>query len=144
MFAVLALSMSFAACGSDDDDVSTPYSSNPAQSAAGTYTGTWTRTQVGETTQETAEGTLTIEATDTYAGKVTFTAAGFSLAASSVTNISFDSDGYSFYNQLATNGIGAKFAGKISQGKTATVGFTLSQRVGRKLYEYKYEFIGNK
>lgn len=145
MFAVLALSLSFTACGSDDDNASTPYSNNPAQAAAGTYNGTWTRYQIGdESTLETAEGSITIEATNTYAGNVTFTSTNFSLSATSPANISFDSDGYTFYNQLTTNPIESKFAGKISQGENVAVSFIKSQRVGRKLYEFQYSFIGKK
>jgi hypothetical protein len=145
LLAALALSCTFTACSEHDgDDVSTPYASNPAQAAAGTYSGQFSRVQIGTTDTTYAQGTLVLEATSAYAGNVTFTANDMSLSASSAVNVSFDSNGYTFANQLTNNGLGAKFAGKVAKGSEATAWFTLSQRIGRTLYEFQYNFKGTK
>lgn len=145
LFAIIAISCTISACSEHDgDDVSTPYSSNPAQAAAGTYSGQYTKVQVGTTDTTYAQGTLILEATSNYAGNVTFTSSEMGLSATSAVNISFDSNGYTFNNQLTSNGLGAKFAGKVAKGNEASAWFTLSQRVGRTLYEFQYNFKGSK
>lgn len=145
LLAILVMGCTISACSEHDgDDVSTPYASNPAQAAAGTYSGQFSSVQIGTTDTTYAQGTLVLEATSTYTGNITFTASDLSLSATSAVNISFDSNGYTFNNQLTSNGLGTKFAGKVAKGNEATAWFTLSRRVGRTLYEFQYNFKGTK
>ena len=54
--------------------------------------------------------------------------------------------GYQFFNQTvsAENKLGVAFSGRIDEAGNINASFTLSQRVGRKNYDFKYEFIGKK
>ena len=61
LFVILALSCIFVSCSDDDGDAPAP-AGNPAEAAAGTYTGTWCRVLNNDTVR--GEGTLTIAPTD--------------------------------------------------------------------------------
>jgi hypothetical protein len=142
--AVLALSCGFVSCGSDDGDPSYSHNGTPGQETAGTYSGTFTRTNGAEVT--TAQGTITL-ATNANSGNytdVTFTCADFSLAKQSIEKISFAYEGFVFENSNTGNGLGSKFQGRSQNGKDLKVVFTLSQKVGRKLIEFSYSFDGAK
>ena len=144
IFAVIALSCTFAACGSDDDE-SINYSSSAEQGSAGTYNGTWTRT--GDDGSESFSGSLTLAAgSSTGVTNVTFTCAEAELNATSVANVWHANYGYEFFNQTTSsaNGLGTSFAGRIDENGSISASFTISQKVGRKNVEFKYEFIGSK
>ena len=68
------------------------------------------------------------------------------LNATSVANVWHSNYGYEFFNQTASgaNGLGASFAGRIDDKGNINTSFTISQKVGRKNVEFKYEFIGSK
>ena len=114
IIATLAFSCTLVACSDSNDDESYTYSTSADQATAGTYTGTWTRTLDGES--ETFEGSISLSS----AGKA------------GVSNITF------------SNGLGAAFSGRISEDGVITAGFTISQKVGRKSYDYQYKFLGHK
>lgn len=144
IFAVIALSCTFAACGSDGDE-SINYSSSAEQGSAGTYNGTWTRT--GDDGSASFSGSVTLAAgSSTGVTNVTFTCAEAELNATSVANVWHSNYGYEFFNQTASgaNGLGASFAGRIDDKGNINTSFTISQKVGRKNVEFKYEFIGSK
>lgn len=145
MIAALTLTCTFVACSDDDEDESYSYSTTADQATAGTYTGTWTRTLDGES--ETFDGTVTLASTGTAgASTITFSCPGSSLDATSVANVWNSKRDFEFMNQTisAANGLGAAFAGRITEAGQLTAAFTLTQKVGRKAYDYQYQFIGNK
>ena len=143
--AALALSCAFVACGDDNDDPSINYDKTAAQGSAGTYSGTWTRT--GDDGSETYSGSVTLEAgSGANVTNVTFSCPETSLDATSIANVWHANYGYQFFNQTnsAANGLGASFSGRIDEAGTMNASFTISQKVGRKNYEFKYEFRGKK
>ena len=149
MLFLLATGMGFTSCSDDDEDITISHSTTPEIASAGTYSGTWTKEQVGgETT--TAPGTLVLAATDAegksekYITYVTVSSAELKLEKSSNANISYANDFYWFSNMNTTNGFGTKFSGKINADGSATVAFTLVERSGRKTYTYNYTFEGKK
>lgn len=149
MLFLLATGMGFTSCSDDDEDITISHSTTPEIASAGTYSGTWTKEQVGgETT--TAPGTLVLAATDAegksekYITYVTVSSADLNLDKSSNANISYANDFYWFSNMNTTNGFGTKFSGKINADGSATVAFTLVERSGRKTYTYNYTFEGKK
>lgn len=146
IFAVLALSCTLVACG-DDKDENISYSTTAEKGSEGTYTGTWTRTS--DSGVETSEGTVAFVAgASTGVTNVTFTCAGFSLDATSVANIWHSGHGYQFVNQVYENNpdnkLGVAFSGAVDADGNLKTSFTISQRNGRKLVEFKYEFVGKK
>ena len=149
MLFLLATGMGFTSCSDDDEDITISHSTTPEIASAGTYSGTWTKEQVGgETT--TAPGTLVLAATDAegksekYITYVTVSSAELKLEKSSNANISYANDFYWFSNMNTTNGFGTKFNGKINADGSATVAFTLVERQGRKTYTFNYTFEGKK
>ena len=149
MLFLLATGMGFTSCSDDDEDITISHSTTPEIASAGTYSGTWTKEKVGgETT--TAPGTLVLAATDAegksekYITYVTVSSAELKLEKSSNANISYANDFYWFSNMNTTNGFGTKFSGKINADGSATIAFTLVERVGRKTYTFNYTFEGKK
>lgn len=149
MLFLLAAGMGFTSCSDDDEDNPISHSTTPEIETAGTYTGTWTKEQVGGDTT-TGSGTLTLSATDAE-GKstknvtyVTVKCAEMDLDKSSTANITFANDFYWFNSMTITNGFGTKFSGKINADGNATIAFTLVQKVGRKTYTFNYSFEGKK
>ena len=135
----------FTSCSSDDDDPTYDFTTSAEQGSAGTYTGEWTRLS-DDGTVETFAGTITLAAAGTNATNVTFSCPGTSLDATSIANVWHANYGYQFHNQLVSdaNKLGVAFSGRIDEAGNINVSFTLSQRVGRKNYDFKYEFIGKK
>lgn len=146
LVALFALSFTFIACSDDDESGTTSrnssFSVTPEIAAAGTYSGTFKRVQDGATDTTSASGTVIVTATDSaYCADFTFTSTDFSLSATSVANITYANSGFSFQNNVTTNGLGAAFAGRIDESKTLTVKFTISQ--GRRpVIKYNYTFTG--
>ncbi len=156
LFAVLALSCTFVACSDDDDDDAAAITGNPAPAAAGTYVGTWTIE--GDVDTVTTSGTITVAATDSaYTADFTFVAdevsmyvtatstSSISLDATSVSNITYagSTSRFMYQNGSENNGLGTAFAGIIEDGSITSY-FTITQKVGRKSYTFKYNFEGTK
>ena len=142
--AVLALGCGFTSCGSDDDE-NISYSTSAEEASAGTYTGTFTRSLDG--VDESFDGTVTLaSAGKTGVTKVTFSCPGSSLEATSIANVWNAKYDFMFMNQTASaeNGLGASFAGQITEAGVLTTSFTINQKVGRKSYSYNYSFTGKK
>ena len=144
VIALLTLGCTFVACGDDNDDPVINYDTTAEQGSAGTYTGEWTRT--GDDGTDTYTGSITLSAAGTNATNVTFSCPEASLDATSTANVWHANYGYEFFNQTAgdANGLGASFSGRIDEAGNMNVAFTISQKVGRKNYEFKYEFKGKK
>ena len=132
------------ACSDDNDDPSINYTSSAEEGSAGTYTGEWTR--IGSESTDVYSGTITLSAAGTNATNVTFSCPDASLNATSIANVWHANYGYQFFNQTASdaNKLGVSFSGRIDESGNIDASFTLSQRVGRKNYEFKYEFRGKK
>ena len=145
VIAMLALGCTFVACSSDDDDPSISYTSSAEQGSAGTYSGEWTRTS-DDGTVETFAGTITLAAAGTNVTNVTFSIPDASLDATSIANVWHANYGYQFHNQLVSdaNKLDVAFSGRIDEAGNMTAAFTRSQKVGRKNYEFKFEFKGKK
>lgn len=146
MLLALAVSFTFAACTDDEDGVTNPGTpSNPEIESAGVYAGTWSRSLIGSTdAPKTADGTLKLEATDNaYVTNVTAVCTDLNVNYASIANIT---PSFAFYNNVATssgNGFGVTFSGK-ADGVSATLVFTKTVKEGRKTYNYKYVFEGQK
>ena len=150
LFAVLALSCTFVSCSDDDGDAPAP-AGNPAEAAAGTYTGTWTIVVDGDTA--TAPGTVTLApgdttfvakltlASDEYKIKVGSSNSTRKLKAEEVTNIAFAGNSKSFSLSNAAGKIG-NFAGKITDGAVKFY-YSSTEKVGRKAYNFNYRFESN-
>ena len=145
VIAVLTLGCTFVACGDDNDDPSISFSSSAEQGSAGTYNGIWTRTGDDGTVEYSGTVTLTASGTANVTN-VTFSCPEASLDASSPANVWHANYGFEFFNQTAStaNTLGASFAGRIDEAGNIDASFTISQKVGRKNYEFKYEFKGKK
>ena len=149
MLFLLATGMGFTSCSDDDEDITISHSTTPEIASASTYSGTWTKEQVGGETS-TAPGTLVLAATDAegksekYITYVTVSSAELKLEKSSNANISYANDFYWFSNMNTTNGFGTKFSGKINADGSATISFSLTEKQGRKTYVFNYSFTGKK
>ncbi|MBR5749505.1 MAG: hypothetical protein IKY01_12080 [Prevotella sp.] len=144
VIAMLALGCTFVACGDDNDDPSIDFTSSAEEGSAGTYTGEWTR--ISSEGTDVYSGTITLTAAGTNATNVTFSCPDASINASSIANVWHANYGYQFFNQTTgdANKLGVAFSGRIDEAGNLDASFTLSQRVGRKNYEFKYEFRGKK
>lgn len=140
---MLTLGSTFVACG-DDDDESISYSTTAEQASAGTYSGIWT-VVADDGTESTSNGTVTLSAGSSKGvTNVTFSCPETSLNATSVANVWNARYDFHFVNQTEANGLGAAFAGRITEAGELTTSFTLSQKVGRKTVKFTYSFHGNK
>lgn len=143
--ALLTLATGFTACSDDNDDPSYDYTTTAEVGSAGTYSGTWTR--VSDESTDTFSGSVTLAAgSQTGLTNVTFSCPDASLAANSIANVWHSNDGYQFVNQMvsSTNTLGASFSGRVSGSGELTTAFTISQKIGRKTYSFKYSFIGKR
>lgn len=149
LFAVLVMGAAFVACDDDDDDASFVGTNDghPEIAAEGVYTGTWMQVYTTDEDTSYAEGTMTVTATDSaYCADFAYYCEDFDLDVSSVANITYAGSSTKFYYANGSsdgNGLGANFAGVIEDGE-ATAMFTITQKVGRKSYEYTYRFTGSK
>lgn len=125
---------------------------NPEKEVAGTYVGTWTKTQRNSTNAPVvAEGSLTLaENGEAYVGTVTLSCDDANMGFSSFTslestcNVIYQTGQYAFHNPLTTNGLGTPFTGSVSFGGEATMSFAKTIRSGRVTYTYDYVFNGKK
>ena len=142
MFAVLALSCTFVACSNnDDEDIN--FSSTAEVGSAGTYTGTYTRIYEGETV--TYSGSITLAASGTTnVSTLTATCSDAGIDITAPVNIAHANYGYAFVNNVATDFGTNGIAGHITDSNVLTASFTISQKVGKKNYEFIYSFEGNK
>lgn len=144
VIAMLSLGCTFVACGDDNDDPSINYTTSAEQGSAGTYTGEWTRS--GDEGSEVYSGTITLAAAGNNVTNVTFSCPDADIAANSVANVWHANYGYQFFNQTISdaNELGAAFSGRIDEAGNLSASFTISQKVGRKNVEFRYEFRGKK
>lgn len=146
LFMALALGFSFAACDDDDDDGGSIHATTPEIAAAGVYSGTMSYVQDGKTDTLYAAGTVTIVPTDSaYCADITYDCSGdVTYNGTSVANISYENDGFMFYNTSTNNGMGVAFTGRIDGAGNIESSFDRSVRSGRNSYIYHYTFNGRK
>lgn len=146
LFAVLAISCSFVACGDDDNDYKFDFSAS--EGSAGTYVGTYSKVLDGsDEAPVVGEGTITLTATaEADVTQVAFDCPTCSISAQSIANVTHANKGYIINNQIvsADNTLGVSFAGKIYDNGAMKVTFSTSEKVGRKNYTYNYTFEGTK
>lgn len=149
LFSVLAV-LALTACGSkpseEEENVDNTIST-PEIEAQGSYVGTFTRILANSSTAEpeTAEGLLTITASDTaYVAHVNFDCAPLGINAGTIVNISFAGKGFVFYNDLPTNTLGSPISGRISEDKLTEVDFQLKIRQGRSTKTFDINFSGKR
>lgn len=141
LFALLA--MTLVSC---DNKAGLPGPGDPvnvAAAAAGTYNGTWTRTLASNPDNPQVEdGTLVITQVgdEFYVVNVVAKCAGIGLDGQANANIN---PRYVFFNAVKSD-FGNEFNGKIVDGNTATMSFSLTVTEGRKQNVYSYEFNGTK
>ncbi len=147
---ILACGLTFSACSSDDEGLK-KHATAPETASAGTYAGTWSKQLLGDENVTTADGSLTFAAAAdadgnavAYATNVTATSTALGLSKTSIANIVWVNDDMSFSNTNQTNGFGAKFTGRVLSDGTATISFTVTEKQGRKTFNYIYSFQGKK
>lgn len=144
-FMLFAIAASFVACREDMETGLNPAENDhPELKVEGLYSGTWTRILDKDTVYEA--GNLKLTPTDSiYCVDVTVDCATFTLTETSVANIAQEgSHGFVYYNTSgAASGLGVSFRGYV-KGETATINFIKTIKSGRKSYEYKFAFSGEK
>lgn len=147
ILSILMLAMAFGfACTSCSDDSSADdihFTAPAEKEAAGSYTGTLTRTLSGEMTE--ASAVFTIEATETpHLARLVLSSPDLSVETSVAVNIAHANDRIVFYNNSETNTIGAPIKGVIDVKKQLTVDFQMKQRSGRGTKTFNFSFTGAK
>lgn len=147
-FAMMTLSLGFTSCG-DDEGGNSNYNivSDPASVVAGTYNGSYTRTLDGET--QTASASISIAAGQSaeYVNVTFGECADLGVAACTVPcNIAQKGDNRFIITNGAgaSNPLGTSFRLYIDNSKDCQANFKLTVKVGRKSYEYDFEFLGSK
>lgn len=143
LMAALALVITFTSCGGDDDNTIN-YSTTPEKATEGTYNGTWSKTLSGSTDTESFPGTVTMTGVSKGVSNVNVSCPEASIDITVVVNIWNSGYDFQFSNNLASSLGTSGIVGKISEKGVLTTSFTISQKVGKKNYEYIYQFLGNK
>ncbi len=146
LFSVIAALLALTLSCSDDEDGNTVFNQTPEEGAAGVYSGTFQRVQVGAAVPDTtySEGTMTVTAKESYVAEVAYSCEEFKINHKSIANISHCNNGYVFSNNLSTNTLGAPFLGNIYEDGAAESHLTLKIREGRNTKTYNIVFRGNK
>lgn len=142
LIACCLTAIAFVACSSSDDG-DTIFTTPAQQDAQGTYAGIYVRVQNGTTDTLTAEGTLTLTATDTLnRARLTFSStemAELAGIAALPANVSHANEGFTFYNTSTDNIV----TGRIGADKTMCAKFSKAIRISaRRTVRYNYEFKG--
>lgn len=117
---------------------------NPEKEIAGTYTGTWTKTNASNGSVTTGAGTITFTPGDrAYVTDVKVESAELKIDMQSLANVVNYTEGYMFYNRETKNGFGTVFDGRIVKGE-ASIKYSISQKVGLKQTIFNYTFTGVK
>lgn len=144
--ALLTMSLGFTACSDDDGEYSSYNMAEDAGAAvAKSYTGTWTRTLGDEVI--TSTGTVTLEGTDKKnIVKVTIAANNDVALEQSTFNANITQKSETLFaitlpvTDAFTTQTGLRIM--IDNGAITAFDFIKMVRVGRKSYEYYYNFVG--
>ena len=134
--------IAFVACSSSDDG-DLVFTTPAQQDAQGVYTGIYVRVQNGTTDTLTAEGSLTLTATDTLnRARLTFNSAEMTELAGIAAlpaNVSHANEGFVFYNTSTDNTV----TGRIAANRAMSAKFSKAIRISaRRTIRYNYEFKG--
>lgn len=158
MFLAL-LGLTFASCEDQNEDNPIKFDKTPAEAIDGkVYAGTWTRILDADTT--VVSGSISFAAagdeyynsldsantTRGYVAVVTLASddkskLDFGTVNNSICNLSYSNHGYIF-TCGSMSGLGAGFKGRIEEDGSADMKFKMTQKVGRKAYEYQFSFVG--
>lgn len=149
IFLLFVVAVSFSSCRDDYEMPDPGAPCNPEKEVAGTYTGTWTRTNAANGEVIEKPGTLTLSSdTAAYVSIVSASAEDLELglkADYSVANIMKDSSGsYTLVNPTKGNPFGCTFTATVSADKQATMEYSAITRSGRKEIEFMFKFSGAK
>ncbi len=144
MFIASVLALFLSAC---DKDADVPYSgpvTHPQEEEKSTYSGDWSRQEVGKEEVLLGKGTVTFTpAEDNYVTNIEVKCTDFSLDMSSIANIAPGAQGYIFYNTSSSNGFETIFSGDIKKtDMSVDLSFKKTVKEGRKSYTYLYTFNG--
>ena len=148
---LLALACAVVSCGDDDD--TNNKGSNPAEAAAGTYTGEWTVYDRKQDKSMVFEGTveLTVEEGKPYVTNIsTSTSSTDDLAKivkdkTSVSNITYANDSFIFGNGRVSTQESPVMDGRIDGEVMRLKYFTTFKPTGqRSTYVYDVSFVGSK
>lgn len=132
-------------CREDDDMPSPGTPINPEKEIAGTYSGLWTKTNIGTGAVDELPGVIIIEASDIpYVVTITVKSDDGSIDKSASANVVKKSGGYRFYNEMTNHGIGTTFMGEVSFDGKASINYTVTERSGKRTVKNKYDFAGGK
>lgn len=146
MFLASVLALFLSAC---EKDAELPYSgpvTHPQEEVKGTYSGQWSREEVGKGEVLNNAGTVTFTPTDqNYVANIEVKCAEFNLDMTSITNIAPGAQGYIFYNTSSSNGFETIFSGDVKKADmSVNLSFKKTVKEGRKSYTYLYTFSGKR
>lgn len=152
IFLCLTLVMGLVACDDKHDKIPpTGGLDNAEKLVVGTYTGTWSRTNLSTMAEESKPGSITFSVDESLGNNVTVITVESELdlglnAPTCAANISRLSSGVLSYWNVTTssNPFGTSFTGKVSPEGVATMQYNKVVRSGRKEVEFSYTFSGNK
>ena len=152
IFFSLAIMMGLSACtGKNDTIPPTGAPDNAEKLVAGTYAGTWSRTNLSTGAVEEGAGSITFSVDEELGNNVSVISVESSEldlgmnAPTSACNINLLSSGVlSYWNITASNPFGTSFNGKVSPEGVATMEYTKIVRANRREVEMQYSFVGNK
>lgn len=153
IFVCLTLVLGLSACnGKNEEMPATGGLDNAEKLIAGTYVGTWTKTNVTAGGEESSTGSITFAVDEELGNNVSVvtvnaTESGFlsldtNTSGCNVTRLS--SGVLSYWNVYSLNPFGTEFTGKVSPEGVATMSFTKIVVVKRKETEFLYSFTGTK
>lgn len=140
-------------CTACQDDAEIPSAGDPVnvvEEAKGTYTGTWTVTDIEGNVVGEYPGTLTVSTyapapEEYYVCTLTLTCDGYDeINGTGAANILKQSRAYRFYNETETNGLGSTFTGTITFDGVCTMSYSKTVTEGRKKTTYFFTFNGDK
>ncbi len=143
MMTAAVLALGFTSCDDEGETVVINHSQSAPAAAAGTYTGTWVRTNANGVSEGT--GTVTIEAVSENVANVTFVDVEKEINATSAANCFWAGEQVYLNNQVTSEewGLGSTFAIVVDGSKLKT-SFKVSVKDGRKKVDTIFNFEGNK
>lgn len=140
----MAVALGLIACQKQEN---IKFDKTASQGIAGTYTGIWSRTLVGEGNSEVGDGSIVFEATeDPYVAYITVTSTDLGINRAGLVNVSHADHGYVFYNNSTSDAssFGARFSGRVYKDGSIDMQYSVEEQVGRFKNLYQFSFGGNK
>lgn len=146
LFLSTAMIFALASCDGDAEIPDRGPVAHPQEETKGTYTGDWTREEVGVEGMTTTTGSASMTpGTDDYVTNIAISCPDFGIDMTSAANITPGGEGYMFHNPVATNGFGAIFQGTIKkEDMSIWLSYKKTIKEGRKNHTYIYNFYGKR